>query len=405
MLNKLKDKLRKVFVVLVSYFTKIFLILAGYLPARKKMIMFESFSGRQYSCNPRAIYEYMVENHPEYEMYWSIDRRHADNFKEYQLKTVKRYSVKWLYVLGFSRFWVINGRMPLTIPKPRHTRYIQTWHGTPLKKLVFDMKEVHMANADTEKYKENFYKESRGWDVLLSPNHYSTEIFKRAFRFDKEIVEAGYPRNDVLYTGNSLENIQRIKERLGLPLDKKVILYAPTWRDNQFYRVGQYKFDLPIDLKELQKRYGQNTIILLRMHYLVAENFDLRPYEGFAYDFSQKVDINDLYLVSDLLITDYSSVFFDYANVLRPMLFYTYDIEEYRDVLRGFYFDIEKEVPGPLVKEMTGLIKVLDEFHQLGEFALYRERYQEFYQKYCYLEDGKASKRVVEQTILNPKKN
>ena len=380
---------------------RMFFIFVGFLPARKKMILFESFSGRQYSCNPRAVYEYMLKHHPEYEMYWSIDKKFKDNFKAKNLKTVERYSIKWLFILGFSRFWVVNGRMPWTIQNSKHTRYIQTWHGTPLKKLVFDMEEVHMPNTNAEKYKMSFFKESRNWDVLISPNRYSTDIFKRAFKFEKEIFETGYPRNDVLIKDNNFEKIKEIKKKLGIPQDKKAILYAPTWRDNQFYKVGQYKFDLALDLAELQKLYGDQYVILLRMHYLVAENFDLSPYKGFAYDFSQKVDINDLYLVSDLLITDYSSVFFDYANLKRPILFYTYDIEEYRDVLRGFYFDIEKEAPGPLVKDMKSLIQNIEVFNREGEFQAYKNKYELFYQKYCYLDDGNATERVVQQTIIN----
>lgn len=382
---------------------KVFFIIVGYLPSFKNLIIFESYSGKQYSCNPRAIYEYMCEHHPEYNMYWSVDKKHVDNFTGENVKTIRRYSVKWLFLLAFAKFWVTNSRMPVTIPKPKHTIYVQTWHGTPLKKLVFDMEEVHMPKITTEEYKRNFYKESRNWDYLLSPNRYSTEIFRRAFRFEKELLEVGYPRNDVLYNGDTAENIENIKKKLGIPFNKKVILYAPTWRDNQFYGVGQYKFDLPLDLAELQRKYGNQYVILLRMHYLVAESFNLEAYQGFAYDVSQKVDINDLYLISDLLITDYSSVFFDFANLKRPMLFYTYDIDEYRDVLRGFYFDIEKEVPGPLVKDMDGLVKVIEEFDKYGLFPNYQEKYQAFYEKYCYLENGDSAKRVVQHTILKEK--
>ncbi len=379
---------------------KIFFTVVGYLPPFKKVIIFESYSGKQYSCNPRAIYEYMCEHHPEYKMYWSVDKNYVDNFDGESVNVLKRYTAKWLFLLAFARFWVINSRMPVTIPKPKHTIYIQTWHGTPLKKLVFDMEEVHMPKITEEKYKGDFYKESRNWNYLLSPNSYSSEIFRRAFRFEKELLESGYPRNDVLYNGDTKENIESIKKKLGIPFDKKVVLYAPTWRDNQFYGVGQYKFDLPLDLKKLHKLYGDKYVILLRMHYLVAESFDLESYQGFAYDFSQKVDINDLYLVSDLLITDYSSVFFDFANLKRPMMFYTYDIEEYRNVLRGFYFDIEKESPGPLVKDMDGLLKVLEEFDKCGAFLDYQEKYQDFYQKYCYLESGNSAQQVVRHTIL-----
>jgi len=379
---------------------RIFLTIVGYLPAHSKLIMFESFLGKQYSCNPKAIYEYMLKNHSNYKMYWCVDKNYIRNFNNEDLKIVQRYSFKWLLLLGFSKYWITNSRMPSTIVKPKHTTYIQTWHGTPLKKLVFDMEEVHMPETTIEKYQANFYKESRNWDYLISPNAYSTEIFARAFRFEKKIIECGYPRNDNLYNGNNKADIELLKKKLGLPLDKKIILYAPTWRDNQFHKVGQYKFDLPLNLSELQQKYGEDYIILLRMHYLVAENFDLSLYQGFAYDFSQGVDISDLYLVSDLLITDYSSVFFDYANLKRPILFYMYDIEEYRDVLRGFYFDIEKEAPGPIVKNMQELNHALEEFEHYGKYSDSEENYQKFYDKYCYLEAGNSSEQFLRNVIL-----
>lgn len=394
MLTKLKK------LPITQAITKVCFVLLGYLPADKKLIIFESFLGKQYSCNPKAIYEYMQEHHPEYKMYWSVDPRYIKNFEGTGVQVLRRFSLKWFYLLARAKFWVTNSRMPLWIPKPRHTTYVQTWHGTPLKKLAFDIKEVHMPGVTTEKYKQEFYHESRNWDYLLSPNGYSSEIFRRAFRFEKELLECGYPRNDVLHNGNTEENITTIKKKIGIPLDKKVILYAPTWRDNQFYKVGHYKFDLPLDLEKLQNMYGDKYIILLRMHYLVAENFDLTPYKGFAYDFSNRVDINDLYLVSDILVTDYSSVFFDYANLQRPIVFYTYDIDEYRETLRGFYFDLEEEAPGPLVKDMGSFLEVLEEFDEKGEFQNYQEKYNEFYYKYCYLEDGSSAKKVVHHVFL-----
>ncbi|MDG2794259.1 CDP-glycerol glycerophosphotransferase family protein, partial [Vibrio parahaemolyticus] len=281
-------------------------------------------------------------------------------------------------------------------PKPRHTTYVQTWHGTPLKKLARDMNEVYMPGTTTEKYKMNFQREVRNWDYLLSPNTYSTKIFQRAFQFEKNVIESGYPRNDFLYVNNNCKKIDELKKKSGLPLDKKIILYAPTWRDDQFYTKGRYKLDLQLDLNLLQKKLGSDYIILLRMHYLIAEQFDLEPYSGFVYDFSHYSDINELYILADLLITDYSSVFFDYGNLKRPIIFYAYDMDLYRDKLRGFYFDLEKEAPGPVVLTTKDVLEEIMKFarHGLGEFE---KKYDAFYDNYCYLEDGFASKRVVEK--------
>ena len=192
---------------------------------------------------------------------------------------------------------------------------------------------------------------------MISPNAYSTEIFARAFDVHPtKIIETGYPRNDILYNGNNRDTIDSLKKQMNVPLDKKVILYAPTWRDDEFYSKGKYKFDLQLNLDKMREKLGQEYVILLRLHYLIAENLDLSEYEGFAYNFSGYSDISHLYLVSDVILTDYSSVFFDYANLKRPMLFYVYDLDNYRDKLRGFYFDFEKTAPGPLVKTTEEVI-------------------------------------------------
>lgn len=366
----------------------------GKLPAKKNLVVFESFLGKQYSCNPRAIYEYMKENYPDYDMYWSIDPRNASTFEGKGLKTVRRFSIEWLFKMARAKYWVSNSRLPMWIPKPNHTIYLQTWHGTPLKRLAADMDEVHMPGTDTEKYKKNFLNEASRWDYLISPNRYSSDIFKRAFGFEKDMIESGYPRNDYLYNHNDTITIAEIKKRLKLPLDKKVVLYAPTWRDNEYYGRGKYKFNLQLDLEQMQQKLGNDYIILLRMHYLIAENLDISSFSDFAFDVSHHTDITELYIISDLLITDYSSVFFDYANLKRPMIFFVYDIESYRDTLRGFYFDFENQAPGPLVKTTEEVISHIQHQEQFDN-----ANFEDFQQKFCYLESGQSSKRVVEKVF------
>lgn len=385
-----------------SLLTKIYKILfyiAGLLlPKNKKLIVFESFLGKQYSDNPRAIYEYMTEHYPTYTLYWSVDRRSLASLHDFDIKKLKRFSLKWLFMMNRAKYWVTNSRLPLWIPKPSETIYVQTWHGTPLKKLAADMDEVHMPGTNTEQYKRNFINEAQKWDYLISPNQYSTTIFKRAFQFDKTVIESGYPRNDFLVQANNDETINNLKEQMGIPLHKKVILYAPTWRDNEYYDKGRYKFELQLELDKLQKSLSDQYVILLRLHYLVAEDIDLTSYESFIYNYSHYEDIRDLYLVSDILMTDYSSVFFDYAILKRPMLFYVYDIATYRDTLRGFYFDFEKEAPGPLVKTTDEIIATIKQIENNNFQPL--KNIDKFYETFCYLEDGKATERVV-QKILN----
>ncbi|RPF54181.1 CDP-glycerol glycerophosphotransferase family protein [Aquisalibacillus elongatus] len=371
--------------------------LVGFLPKQRNLVIFESFHGKQYSDSPRAIYEYMKDHYSDAELWWSVDRRHTDLFKEMELPYVKRFTLKWFWLMPRAKYWVNNVRLPNWLPKPKKTVYIQTWHGTPLKRLGVDIEEVRMPGTSTEKYKKNFLNESLKWDYLVSPNRYSTEIFRRAFGFNGEVIESGYPRNDYLIN-HSQKDVEQIKEELNIPLNQKVILYAPTWRDDEYYSVGNYKFDIKLDLDKLKQEFEDDYVVLLRMHYLISENLDLSDYNGFAYDVSDYVDIRDLYIISDMLITDYSSVFFDYANLKRPIIFYVYDLHKYKEDLRGFYFDIEDKAPGPLTFSTSDVINQIKHLEANGIPEGY---YNEFYERFCYLEDGYASKRVVETFYNN----
>lgn len=370
---------------------KLIFTVLSVMPRKKKVLVFESFLGKQFSCNPRAIYEYVKEHHPEYQCYWSYDPRYEKQFQGYGLKLIKRFSVEWLLIMSRAKYWVSNSRLPNWIPKPKRTIYLQTWHGTPLKKLGIDIEEVHMPGTTTTDYKKNFTTESKRWDYLISPNAYSSTIFERAFCFDNEMIESGYPRNDFLYN-HKAPDTKRIRSQLSIPSGKKVILYAPTWRDNEYHSKGKYKFSLKLDLEMLKEQLGDEYVIVLRLHYLISDQLDLSQFGDFAINASDYPDISDLYVIADLLITDYSSVFFDYANLGRPIIFFVYDIEMYRDQLRGFYFDFEKEAPGPLVKETTAVIAEIKKLTS-KPFSLPAH----FTETFTYLEDGQASKRVVEK--------
>lgn len=390
MINKIKN-------VFFTCYKILFKIAGILLPKRKGLIIFESFLGKQYSDNPRAIYEYLLSNTSNHEMIWSVSRGSVQTFKQLKIPYVRRFTLKWLFTMNRASYWVTNSRLPLWIPKPSRTIYLQTWHGSPLKRLAADMEEVLMPGTNTEQYKRNFLSETSKWDYLISANAYSTEIFKRAFQFNKTIVESGYPRNDYLINHNNMDEINRIKSTLNIPKDKKVILYAPTWRDNEYYGVGRYKFDIKLDLARMQESLSEEYVIVLRLHYLIAEQIDIEAYKGFVYELSGHTDIRELYLISDMLITDYSSVFFDYANLKRPMIFFVYDLEDYRDKLRGFYFDFEKYAPGPLVKtteEILNQISIVNE-----QNSMLSSNFKSFYETYCSLEDGNATKRVVERVF------
>jgi CDP-glycerol glycerophosphotransferase len=391
----------------IKNFIKKHIILAGYggfrkLPVDKDLIIFESNMGRNYSGNPKHVYEEMVRQGLDKKLkcIWILENpsiKIPGNAKK-----VKKSRLKYYYYLARAKIWVFDTRDPPHILKREQGYYIQTWHGTPLKKLGMDMEDVFMSGGgNIITYKCNLYNDTRKWDFLLSQNEFSTEIFKSAFAFTedfskfKEIWTYGYPRNDVLSTNNTKKYINNLKEEFGIPLDKKVLLYAPTWRDNEFHERSIYKFVTALDFDLLQERLEEDYIIIVKYHYLVVEEIDWSDYGDFVYTFGADKDITNLYLVSDMLITDYSSVMFDYSILNRPMFFFMYDLESYRDELRGFYSDVIKEIPGPISKTTEDLIRNIEGY----KYSLYEERYIAFRDKYNKLDDGKASQRMIDRIL------
>ena len=304
-------------------------------------------------------------------------------------------SLRYVYYASRCGYRIFNVRQPAWNTKRPGVVFLETWHGTPLKKLAFDMDDITSASQN---HTTLFYKHGREWNYLISANRFSTDVFERAFVYNRDkILEYGYPRNDILYAENKDEIASEVKKELGIPEGKRVILYAPTWRDNQFYDRGKYKFTLALDLGRLQKEFGEDSVVLLRTHYYIADILDLSEYEGFVYNGSQYEDVSRLYLASDICITDYSSVFFDFANLKRPILFYAYDYDEYADEIRGMYMDMDKELPGPILRTNDAVVDALHNMDAITE--TYKERYEQFYDRFCSVDDGHASERVIEKVF------
>lgn len=360
-------------------------------PVKENVILFETFMAKNYSDSPKYIYEYIAQNHPEYECVWAIN----DGAKiPYGAKTVKRFSFQYAYYLAVSKYLVFNVRPPLWYRKREEQVFLETWHGTPLKRLVFDQEEVTSASP---KYKQQFYRQRKDWDFLVSANPFSTKTFRSCFLYEGEMLEYGYPRNDILYWPNKDEIAQQLKEKLGIPKDKKTILYAPTWRDDQHYGSGQYKFELALDLQLMKERLQDDYVVLLRTHHYISDHIDVSGLGDFVINLSSYDDISEIYLISDICITDYSSVFFDYANLKRPILFYTYDFDKYKNQLRGFYIDMNTEVPGPLLYTSEQVVQAIEDIDEITEE--YKERYDQFYDRFCCYDDGHASEHVAEAML------
>ena len=363
------------------------------LRVNPKVVVFESNLGRNYTGNPKCIYEEMVERGLDKEYRCYVILEDLTTQIPGNAAKVKRTRIQYFYIMAIAGVIVSDSRMPKYIIKRKGVTYIQTWHGTPLKKLALDMDDVSMAGEkDIETYKYNFAKNAATWDYLISQNEFSTKVFRQAFAFYKQILEIGYPRNDILFKKNTKQDIRALKKELGLPLDKKIILYAPTWRDDEFYDKGKYKFASKLDFDLARKELEKDYVFIVKYHYLVQDQIDWSSYKGFVYNYDMTCDISLLYLVSDMLITDYSSVMFDYSLLRRPILFYTYDLDKYKNELRGFYFDLTQEAPGPIVTTTSELITQIKNYHM----EEYQTAYDAFHDKYNHADDGTASKQVVD---------
>ena len=368
-----------------------------------RLVLFEAYNGRQYACSPKAIYEEMLAEGLDYHYVWVVKdlKQYAFLLDNPHTEIVKFGSRDYYRAYARAKYWVVNSKKRTSIFKRKGQYYIQCWHGTPLKKIGCDLDgDKSNAMASIEAIHKSYEEDAAKYDYLISPSSFATKVFTSAFRLDDRtdiIIETGYPRNDRLYN-DSPEEVKAIKERLHLPDDKKVILYAPTWRDNQHQAGVGYTYDLPLDLEALYQELHDDYVILLRLHYLVAQSVNIDQYPDFLFDVSDIDDINDVYLISDLLVTDYSSVFFDYANLRRPMLFFMYDYEEYKQELRDFYIDIAT-LPGPVSKTQNELIEDIRQIDQYED--QYREAYDKFNQTYNALDDGKAAQRVIRQCILD----
>ncbi|MDR1409629.1 MAG: CDP-glycerol glycerophosphotransferase family protein [Oscillospiraceae bacterium] len=370
-----------------------------------KVILFESFLGRSYSESPRAIYEYLLTDprFADYTFVWSFrDPKEKQKIAELsRAKCVCFRSAEYYKFCAAAGAWVSNGRVITGIVRRKKQRYIQTWHGTPFKRLCYDIPGGNNAMNNRKELRKKYDNDTKQYTALLSYSPFTTEKFRSAFALDKlgmrhVLKETGAPRNDCLVRAKSSDT-ERRKARLGIPIGKKVILYAPTWRDNQHdARIG-YTYRNELDFAALRAVLGDEYVVLFRAHYHVASRFDFAAHAGFVIDASGEDDIAELYLAADLLITDYSSVFFDYMILDRPILFYMYDLEEYRDELRGFYITLD-ELPGGISTTTEQLIADIRRAEKGG--VVPAEKLAAFRERFLCLEDGKASRRAAELLLI-----
>jgi CDP-glycerol glycerophosphotransferase len=347
-------------------------------------IVYNSFQGR-YSDNPRALYEALRAEGDTHQHVWICDPRHAHGFPAL-VSTVPVGSPESVQALEEADMVVSNTHVEVSWTKKAGARYLQTWHGTPLKRVhndILDPSYARLRELDADVAR---------WDILLSPNAASTGPLRSAFGFDGEVFESGYPRNDVLLSADRDAIRAKVRSSLDIADDVIAVLYTPTYRDNTTGGGWQAEFELAIDVAAATQALGPGYALLMRPHYFVSHllgELDLPA----ARDVAMYPEVAELYLAADVMVTDYSSTMFDFAVTGKPLVYYAYDLEHYRDRNRGFYVDITADPPGPVTRTQDELVAALRGLPDAVE--TFRPAYQRFHDKYAALEDGRATERVL----------
>lgn len=336
---------------------------------------FESFYGRNASCNPLAIDRELARRAPGVTRYWSVvDLSVA--IPEGAVAVVEG-SPEWWRARGAARLLVVNDWLRRRFVRRRGQVVLQTWHGTPLKRLA-----LHRPGFDPRRMAA-VIRESRRWNVLLAQNPYGATILGKAYAFlTRPIWVEGYPRNDVLMSGDG----SATREALGIRPGERVLLYAPTWRDDR---------DQIVDFVDPARlAAATDSVVLVRGHSRTL--LPGRDAEGpRVIDVTGFPDTSLLLLVADALVTDYSSVMFDFSVTGKPMYFLVPDMEHFRGELRGFYFDLAAHAPGPVVRSEEELVRVIAE----PDPAAYAAKYAAWREKFNARDDGNAAERVVTRIL------
>ncbi|WP_343071767.1 CDP-glycerol glycerophosphotransferase family protein [Brevibacterium renqingii] len=362
-------------------------------PLDHDTIVFEAGQGKQYADSPRAIHEELVRREDTRRKVWIYHKRLPVTDK--YTTVVKRHSPAFFWYLATAKYWVNNHNFPNYIHRRSQGTYIQTWHGTPLKRMFLDQDNFYGRDPG---YVDRVKEASAQWNALVSPSPYATDAMRSSYGYTGKVYELGYPRNDVLRGSNTHEIRANIRHRLSIPRNHTVVLYAPTFRDDQPTSRGRFAFDWPFDPKHFVERFGEDVTLLVRTHFLINTKLEIpQSLKTNIIDVSGFPDINELFLASDMLVTDYSSSFFDYAALERPIIFFAYDLENYRDNLRGFYLDYDTDLPGPVVTTPEALFNEIEKATEVTEED--RQRLRSFALRYAPNDDGHAAARVIDRLL------
>ncbi|MDQ1019126.1 CDP-glycerol glycerophosphotransferase family protein [Streptomyces afghaniensis] len=359
-------------------------------PVNPHLAVFAAYWNRGVACNPAAIAAKLAELAPQIHPVWVVTQENAALLPpgtDHVVPGTRRY---W-ETLATAKYLVNNVNFPNAVVKRPDAIHLQTHHGTPLKRMGIDQMAYPAAaqGLDFQALLERIDK----WDYSVSANSHTTRMWERAYPSHYVSLDHGYPRNDVYYTAGA-EDIRRVRDRLGIAPGRRAVLYAPTHRD---YEAG---WTPRLDLAALADRLGEDTVLLVRGHYFyggAASPLTNLRRSGRIIDVSSYDPVEELCLAADALVTDYSSIMFDYANLDRPIVIHADDWETYRTT-RGVYFDLMAEAPGPVARTQEELTEILAGEAWRDEGAAKTRAV--FRRRFCEYDDGRAAERVVRRVFL-----
>lgn len=364
------------------------------LPIIPNKIVFSNFNGKGYGCNPKYIAQEILKRKNPYDLVWLVENvskeKELNNFPA-GIRLVKRNSKQALKELASAKIWIDNHRKNIFfakgLQKKKGQYYIQTWHGSlGIKKLDADVK--YLNDEENKEWVENAKYGSSCIDFLITNSQFEDEIMSKALWYNNEKKQFGHPRNDIFFQDVN-DIVKKVKNFYGIKSDKKILLYAPSFRDD--YRIDCYGLDYEKVLEAMVEKFGGDWVCIAKFHpragmhakYLISDNANV--INGTDYP-----DIQELLAGADIAITDYSSCIFDFMLSGKPGFIFAVDKKIY-DTARGLYYPLE-ETPFPLAENNSQLINNILNFDN----EKYQEKVKIFLQDKGCIEDGHASERVVD---------
>ncbi|WP_195218200.1 CDP-glycerol glycerophosphotransferase family protein [Turicibacter sanguinis] len=357
---------------LIKFFT--------FFPLKKKRIFFESFNGSKYADSIKILYEYMQHQNKNYDYIWVLDNN-SFQFQYENTKKIKRKSIKYYYYYATSKYIITNVHKHGMKPNKK-AKLVLIWHGAgAFKKFGLDV------DRKCKGREEELYADGKTLDYLICSSKNVVDTYSKALAVDKEkIYPIGLPRNDIFYDERVKEIISKEFQKRFNSFNKTVVLYAPTHRNSEL------SFTINQDLVKVFNALSETHIFLIKTHYYIQKNISSELFSDSIYDVSDFNDIQELLVFSDILITDYSSVFYDFGLQMKPTLFFAYDLEDYEREW-GFYHCYREYVPGPIATNPNQLVEFLKDENLLNES---KKKMKSFIKDYDDYKDGKSTQRVFE---------